>query len=138
MRRKWRALERKWRKSQHEIDSQLYTTQVKLVGSAIQTAKANYYQESLNNVDPKTTFQILQYLIVCEKCSIFFTVKMDKIMKNIQDVITSESITTIHNTPHFSPPIVDKRRPTDAAELQRIIMAGPFESSCLDALPTAL
>ena len=63
---------------------------------------------------------------------------MDEILKNIQDVITSESITTIHNTPHFSPPIVDKRRPTDAAELQRIIMAGPFESSCLDALPTAL
>ena len=88
MRRKRRALERKWRKSQLEIDRQLYTTQVKIVGSAIQTAKAKYYQDSLNNADPKTTFQILNSLqqkvdrklskedsdlIICEKCSTFFT-----------------------------------------------------------------
>ena len=63
--------------SQHEIDRQLYTTQVKLVGGAIQTAKAKYYQESLNNIDPKRTFQILHLVqqkvdfIICEKCSIF-------------------------------------------------------------------
>ena len=35
---------------------------VKLVGSAIQTAKAKYYQESLNYADPKTTFNNLNSL----------------------------------------------------------------------------
>ena len=59
-------------------------------------------------------------------------------MKNIQEVIKAESITTVHNTPHLSPPVLEKFRPTDAAELQRIIMAGPSKSYCLDALPTAL
>ena len=85
-------MERKWRKSQLEIDRQLYTTLVKLVGSAIQTAKAKFYQDSLNNADPKTTFQILNSLqkklnrklpkedsdsMICEKFSTFFTEKID-------------------------------------------------------------
>ena len=60
-------------------------------------------------------------------------------MKNFQDEGRAELITTVHNTPHFSPPVLDKFRSTDDTELQIIIMAGLSLASCyLDALPTAL
>ena len=62
MRRKRRALERKWRLSGLEIDKQIYTSQVNNVKQHIRNAKVAYYDVALNNADAKTTFRVLHSL----------------------------------------------------------------------------
>ena len=62
MRRKRRALERKWRHTGLEIDKQIYTSQIDSVKLHIREAKFSYYNAALNNADTKETFQVLNSL----------------------------------------------------------------------------
>ena len=62
MRRKRRALERKWRHTGLEIDKQIYTSQIDSVKLHIREAKCSYYNAALNNANTKATFQVLNSL----------------------------------------------------------------------------
>ena len=95
MRRKRRALERKWCHTGLEIDKQIYMSQIDNVKLHIRDAKVSYYNAALNNADTKATFQVLNSLtksndqklpahendnIMCVLFAKFFDEKVHKII----------------------------------------------------------
>ena len=103
MRRKRRALERKWRLSCLEIDKQIYTSQVNNVKQHIRNAKVAYYDAALNNTDAKTTFRVLHSLTESsdrkfldrkndEIFAEFFEEKVKKVVGFTRSKVTIEAI----------------------------------------------
>ena len=103
LRRKRRALERKWRLSGPEIDKQIYTSQINNVKQHIRNAKVAYYDAALNNADAKTTFQVLHSLtessdrklpdrkndeILCNGFAEFFEEKIQKVVGFTRSKVT--------------------------------------------------
>ena len=154
MRRKRRALERKWRHTGLEIDKQIYMSQIDNVKLHIRDAKVSYYNAALNNADTKATFQVLNSLtksndqklpahendnIMCVAFAKFFDEKVHKIIDFTRTRVTAESVVLPLLPP--SPPVrspLNDLCPTDKGELQKIIEARPSKSCSLDVLPTWL
>ena len=154
LRRKRRALERKWRLSGLEIDKQIYTSQINNVKQHIRNAKVAYYDAALNNADAKTTFQVLHSLtessdrklpdrkndeILCNGFVEFFEEKIQKVVGFTRSKVTIEGI--VMPTLPAAPPALQSLNSlcsTDAEELQAIIKSRPMKCCPLDVLPTWL
>ena len=154
MRRKRRALERKWRHTGLEIDKQIYTSQIDSVKLHIREAKCSYYNAALNNADTKATFQVLNALTkpneqklpahendnsMCVAFAEFFDEKVNRIIDFTRMRVTAESVVLplLPPCPPVRSPFNDLC-PTDNGELQKIIEARPSKCCSLDVLPTWL
>ena len=154
MRRKRRALERKWRHTGLEIDKQIYTSQIDSVKLHIREAKCSYYNAALNNADTKATFQVLNALTkpneqklpahendnsMCVAFAEFFDEKVNRIIDFTRTRVTAEYVVLplLPPCPPVRSPFNDLG-PTDKGELQKIIEARPSKCCSLDVLPTWL
>ena len=95
--RELRRLERKWRKRKLQVDRDAYMIQHEKVVKFIELSKEEYFKSILHNCSSKSTFKALGVLLnnnsrilptfdtldkLCNKFSIFFTDKVDKIRKD--------------------------------------------------------
>ena len=107
MRRKRRALERKWRHTWLEIDKQIYISHIDSVKLHIREANIAYYNAALNNVDTKAAFQVLNSLtksnhqklpahendtIMCVAFAKCFDEKVHRIIDFTRTRVTAESV----------------------------------------------
>ena len=154
LRRRRRALERKWKDTGLEIDKEIYEAITHSIKKHIREAKIKHYNHALSNADSKSTFRIMNSLMkntemklpisdsdddLCSMFSEFFEEKINQIMKVIHDRVSSEAIVPpVLPSPAVASKALTEYKLTDESELQKIILNSPSKSCSLDPLPTWL
>jgi hypothetical protein len=145
---KRRRLEKKWRRSNLEIDRQLYCEQRQFVISLMRKTKTSYYSDLIgeNATDQKQLFKTVNKLLHRSKATPFPTsTSNESLAETFSDYFITK-IQTIRNSfpPTGLPPTMDL--PANATlthfalaseeEVKDIITSSPCKSCSLDPIPT--
>lgn len=149
-RRERRRAERKWRKSNSELDCELYLNAKRNVNNLIMSAKQAFFKDKLSSCSTKDVYRTINSLLnknvqhlpyydsAADLANQFSSYFVNKIV-NIRKELDSENVII---PAHFcdSPPDnitpLEVLRPTNEEELLKIINSSASKTSRLDPIPT--